>query len=106
MSASTLGLDAVLATSALVFTGLRWLGGAYLVYLGIRLWRAPAHMAGLQAAPAARPWHMVVHAYALTAMNPKGIIFFVALLPQFLDASRAFFRRLLSWWAPLSLWQP
>ncbi len=43
---------------------------------------------------------MVVHAYALTAMNPKGIIFFVAFVPQFLDASRAFFRRLLSWWAP------
>ncbi len=55
MSASMLGLGAVLATSALVFTGLRWPGGAYLVYLGIRLWRAPAHVAGLQAAPAARP---------------------------------------------------
>src|SRR3978361_62557 len=41
MTASMLGLGAVLATSALVFTGLRWLGGSYLVYLGIKLVRVP-----------------------------------------------------------------
>ena len=41
MTASVLGLGAVLAASAAIFTALRWIGGAYLVYLGIRLWRAP-----------------------------------------------------------------
>jgi len=40
MTASMLGLGAVLATSAAIFTVLRWVGGAYLVYLGIKLWRA------------------------------------------------------------------
>ena len=90
MSASMLGLGAVLATSALVFTGLRWFGGAYLVYLGIKLWRAPVGAAGFEAAPAAGPLRMFAHAYAVTALNPKSIIFFVAFVPQFLDASRPF----------------
>ncbi len=89
MTASMLGLGAVLATSAMMFTGLRFLGGAYLVYLGIKLWRAPVGAAGFEAAPAAGPLRMFAHAYAVTALNPKGIIFFVAFVPQFLDASRA-----------------
>lgn len=90
MTASMLGLGAVLATSALVFTGLRWLGGAYLVYLGIKLWRVPVGAAEFRAAPTAGPLRMFAHAFAVTALNPKGIIFFVAFVPQFLDASRAF----------------
>lgn len=90
MTASMLGLGAVLATSALLFTALRWVGGAYLIYLGIKLWRAPVGSAGFQEAPKAGPLRMFAHAYAVTALNPKGIIFFVAFVPQFLDASRAF----------------
>ena len=90
MTASMLGLGAVLAASALVFTGLRWVGGAYLIYLGVKLWRAPVGVAGLDSAPAAGALRMFVHAYAVTALNPKSIIFFVAFVPQFLDASRAF----------------
>jgi threonine/homoserine/homoserine lactone efflux protein len=90
MTASMLGLGAVLATSAMVFTGLRWLGGAYLIYLGIKLWRAPVGADGFEAAPAAGPLRMFAHAYAVTALNPKGIIFFVAFVPQFLDGSREF----------------
>ena len=90
MTASMLGLGAVLATSALVFTGLRWLGGAYLIYLGVKLWRAPVGAAGIEAAPTAGPLRMFAHAYVVTALNPKAIIFFVAFVPQFLDASRAF----------------
>ncbi len=88
MTASMLGLGAVLAASALIFTALRWLGGAYLIYLGIKLWRAPVGVAGLDAAPVSSRFRMLAHAYAVTALNPKGIIFFVAFVPQFLDATR------------------
>src|SRR4051794_23962187 len=67
MTASMLGLGAVLMTSGTIFTALRWIGGAYLIYLGIRLWRAPV---GPTAVPAAkdRGWRLMMgHAYAVTA---------------------------------------
>lgn len=41
MTASMLGLGVVIAASATIFTVLRWIGGAYLIYLGIKLWRSP-----------------------------------------------------------------
>ena len=90
MTASVLGLGAVLAASAVVFTTLRWVGGAYLVYLGIRLWRAPVQAADTGDVPAAGPLRMFAHAYAVTALNPKSIVFFVAFVPQFLAASEPF----------------
>lgn len=90
MSASMLGLGAILATSAAIFTALRWIGGAYLIYLGIKLWRAPVQGTELAATPQARPLRMLAHAYAVTALNPKSIIFFVAFVPQFLVPGRPF----------------
>jgi len=86
MTASMLGLGAMLAASAALFTVLKWVGAAYLIYLGIKLWRAP--VAGLGPASAdgdTRPGRIFLHAYAVTALNPKSIVFFVAFLPQFLD---------------------
>lgn len=94
MTASMLGLGALLATSAVLFTALKWLGAAYLVYLGIKLWRAPVadRVAAAELdAPATRPFKVFLHAYAVTALNPKGIVFFVAFLPQFLDLSKPLF---------------
>ncbi len=91
MTASMLGLGALLATSAAIFTVLKWVGAAYLVWLGIKLWRAPVAGAdGLPggAAPRERPLRIFAHAYVVTALNPKSIVFFVAFLPQFLDLSR------------------
>jgi threonine/homoserine/homoserine lactone efflux protein len=85
-----LGLGAVLAASAVVFTALRWIGGVYLVYLGIKLWRTPVAEAAAIDAPPARLSRMFAHAYAVTALNPKGIVFFVAFVPQFLVASAPF----------------
>ncbi|MCW6506405.1 LysE family translocator [Lichenifustis flavocetrariae] len=90
MTASMLGLGAVLAASATIFTALRWIGGAYLIYLGVKLWRAPvAETPNAEAAPASL-WRIFAHAYAVTALNPKGIVFFVAFVPQFLTASAPF----------------
>lgn len=87
MTASMLGVGALLATSATLFAALKWIGAAYLVWLGIKLWRAPVGEAALQAAPEARLRRIFAHAYAVTALNPKSIVFFVAFLPQFLDAA-------------------
>ena len=89
MTASLLGLGALLATSATLFIVLKWIGAAYLLYLGLKLWRAPvADATGGAAAPAARPGRILVHAYAVTALNPKSLVFFIAFLPQFLDGAR------------------
>ncbi|APG85111.1 transmembrane efflux protein [Sinorhizobium americanum CCGM7] len=90
MTASMLGLGALLAASATIFTILKWIGAAYLVWLGIKLWKAPVGVSGShEETPAAqRPLRIFLHAYAVTALNPKSIIFFVAFLPQFLDLSR------------------
>lgn len=90
MTASMLGLGALLATSATVFMVLKWAGAAYLVYLGMKLWRALVAegdaTADLPDAPRERPSRIFTHAYLVTALNPKSLIFFVAFLPQFLDA--------------------
>jgi threonine/homoserine/homoserine lactone efflux protein len=89
MTASMLGLGALLAASATLFTVLKWIGAAYLVYLGIKLWRAPVGAAGAQTeTTAARPGRIFLHTYVVTALNPKSIVFFVAFLPQFLDLSK------------------
>jgi threonine/homoserine/homoserine lactone efflux protein len=86
MTASMLGLGALLAASAVLFTVLKWIGAAYLVYLGVKLWRAPVGTLGKASADAeTRPLHIFLHAYAVTALNPKSMVFFVAFLPQFLD---------------------
>lgn len=92
MTASMLGLGALLAASAMIFTALKWIGAAYLIYLGIKLWRAPVAEPASEVEgapqPKERPFRIFLHTYAVTALNPKSIIFFVAFLPQFLDATR------------------
>src|SRR5690606_13210602 len=89
MTASMLGLGALLATSAAIFTVLKWAGAAYLVWLGVKLWRAPVSIGTEGDTPAeGKPLRIFAHAYVVTALNPKSIVFFVAFLPQFLDVSQ------------------
>ena len=88
MTASLLGLGALLAASAAIFTMLKWIGAAYLIYMGIRLWRTPVNNSGAEPVPETTSRRIFLHAYAVTALNPKSIIFFVAFLPQFLDTAR------------------
>lgn len=90
MTASMLGLGALLATSAAVFTVLRWIGGAYLIYLGIKLWRAPVAEQPADHVASASARRMFAHAYAVTALNPKSIVFFIAFVPQFIDPAAPF----------------
>lgn len=88
MTASLAGLGALLATSAELFTVLKWIGAAYLIYLGIKTWRANPNLgdAMTMMRPDSRRTH-VFRAFAVTATNPKSIAFFCAFLPQFLNHS-------------------
>ena len=84
------GLGALIVASATAFAAVKWLGVAYLLWLGIAQWRAPAH--GLHAAhggqdPATR-WSILARGWALNSVNPKGTLFMLAVVPQFLDPAR------------------
>ena len=88
IACSVLGLGAVLAASAEAFTVLKWVGAAYLVYLGIKLWRAPAVPMGTVAAGQVGRRSMrraIAESFWVTLLNPKGLLFFAAFLPQFID---------------------
>lgn len=86
LALSLLGLGALLATSSLWFVAVKWVGGCYLLYLGIKLLRTGIASGEffLSKAPDSR-WRLFVNTYLVTAMNPKGIVFYVAFLPQFIN---------------------
>lgn len=92
---SLLGLGALLATSAFWFTVVKWAGGLYLLYLGVKLLRAGVSSTEL-AAPASPKsrWRLFANTYLVTALNPKGIVFFVAFLPQFIKPDTSVTRQL------------
>ncbi|MDJ0623632.1 MAG: LysE family translocator [Desulfocapsaceae bacterium] len=88
MSLSLLGLGAIMVASATLFTLFKWAGAVYLFYLGINLWREkpttePLQHSLTQTSPAA----LFRSSFIVTALNPKGIAFFVAFLPQFVRAN-------------------
>jgi threonine/homoserine/homoserine lactone efflux protein len=84
---SATGLGAVLLASYELFSAIRWLGAAYLVWLGVGAFRGRS--AVFSAAPAAgaveRPGRMLLDGVVLQVANPKALVFFTALLPQFID---------------------
>ncbi|HMP40140.1 MAG TPA: LysE family translocator [Roseiflexaceae bacterium] len=87
---SLLGLGALLAASAFWFTVVKTIGGGYLLYLGIKLLRAgisPTRLVETHVPGSQR--RLFANTYLVTALNPKGMIFFVAFLPQFLVGSAA-----------------
>ena len=97
IAASLAGLGALLAASEIAFTVAKWIGAAYLVYLGVRLWRSPAPVVtalppatGQDAAMAARPQRLFGQGFLVAASNPKVLIFFVAFLPQFMVPGASF----------------
>jgi threonine/homoserine/homoserine lactone efflux protein len=95
MTLSMLGLGALLAASATLFTILKWVGAAYLVYLGIKLWRAGGTLDAAPRTDAVSAARMLGHAWLVTALNPKSITFFVAFLPAFLDPRADFLTQML-----------
>lgn len=85
MSASLAGLGALVLASATLFTVLKWIGAAYLVWLGIKLLRTrPSGGLGIGDGAELPARGVFAHAAAVTALNPKSIAFFIAFVPQFL----------------------
>lgn len=84
------GLGALVATSAMAFQIVKWCGVAYLVWLGVQQWRAPARpLAAQQDAAAQVPARaMVLRGWAVNAVNPKGTVFLLAVVPQFLNPAQ------------------
>lgn len=95
MTLSMLGIGALLAASATLFTVLKFAGAAYLVYLGIKLFRSGGTLAATPRHDVASALKMIGHAWLVTALNPKSITFFVAFLPQFLDRHGDFWSQML-----------
>ena len=86
------GLGAIIATSATAFLVVKWAGVAYLVYLGIKQWRAPAVPLVAEAddgGPLVKRRAMVLHGMLINIVNPKGTVFLLAVVPQFIDLSQA-----------------
>ncbi|MBP7492442.1 MAG: LysE family transporter [Rhodoferax sp.] len=81
-----LGLGALVAASSTAFLVVKWLGVAYLIWLGISQWRAPARPLVAQADGAVRVSRrpMVLRAWMINAVNPKGTVFLFAVVPQFM----------------------
>ena len=86
------GLGALIAASSFGFALVKWLGVAYLVYLGVQQWRAPAKPMVAASEPgeaAASLRQLVLRGWAINAVNPKGTVFLLAVVPQFLDLSQS-----------------
>jgi homoserine/homoserine lactone efflux protein len=87
---SMFGIGALLQASLVWLTVMKWAGGAYLVWLGIQVWRAPP--IGLAAAGSAEPraaWSLFSQGLLSALTNPKALLFFAAFLPQFIDPARS-----------------
>ena len=88
MTASLAGLGALVLASATLFTGLKWVGAVYLIYLGIKLFRSAkgASLGAVAKVGEAKASAVFAHSAAVTALNPKSIVFFIAFVPQFIRA--------------------
>jgi threonine/homoserine/homoserine lactone efflux protein len=96
MTLSLLGLGAIMSASATLFTLFKWIGALYLLYLGFNLWRAkPKSDYSQNGEKDISPRSLFKSSFIVTALNPKGIAFFVAFLPQFISPNKPVFNQLL-----------
>jgi len=84
------GLGALIAASATAFTVVKWLGVAYLVWLGIAQWRAPARpmVALSDTGVVVSQRSLILKAWMINVVNPKGTVFLLAVVPQFINLSQ------------------
>ena len=87
---SMFGIGALLATSVAWLVVMKWVGGAYLVWLGIEVWRSPPIGLEISSSTEPRAGGSLFRQGALSALtNPKALLFFAAFLPQFIDPARS-----------------
>ncbi|MDR3371510.1 LysE family transporter [Rhodoferax sp.] len=81
------GLGALMATSSAAFTVVKWLGVAYLVWLGIQQWRAPARpmVALSDTGEVVTQRALILKGWMINVVNPKGTVFLLAVVPQFIN---------------------
>jgi homoserine/homoserine lactone efflux protein len=83
------GLGALMATSGAAFTVVKWLGVGYLVWLGIQQWRAPARpmVALSDTGEVVTQRSLILKAWVINVVNPKGTVFLLAVVPQFINVN-------------------
>ena len=89
ITAAALGLSAILAASATAFTVVKWVGAAYLIYVGICLFRSSSPSSDQMATtglPTATLGTIFLQGFLTNVLNPKVALFFLAFLPQFVDS--------------------
>jgi len=91
MTASLVGLGALVLASSTLFVALKWVGAAYLVWMGIGMIRSAGSAKAIQIddAPQLSAGAVFRNAAVVTALNPKGIVFFIAFVPQFIRTDAA-----------------
>ncbi|MDO9165627.1 MAG: LysE family transporter, partial [Rhodoferax sp.] len=84
------GLGALVAASGAAFLVVKWLGVAYLIWLGIAQWRAPPTpmVANADKGAVVTRRSMILRAWMINAVNPKGTVFLLAVVPQFINLSQ------------------
>ena len=86
--AAAAGLSALIVSSAIAFSTVKYVGAAYLVYVGIRKWLERDEPAELEARPPRRGRRVFTQGIVVNVLNPKTALFFLAFLPQFIDRDR------------------
>lgn len=84
------GLGALMATSNTAFVVVKWLGVGYLVWLGIQQWRAPARpmVAASDSGEVITQRSLILKAWMINVVNPKGTVFLLAVVPQFISTAQ------------------
>jgi len=84
MTVSIVGLGALLATSAVLFGAFKWLAALYLIFLGIKAWRSDVNITEVKTTTTEKK-SIFKEALIVTALNPKGLIFFISFFPLFIN---------------------
>ncbi len=85
LTCAVLGLAVIVSTFAWLFVALKYLGAAYLLYLAVRHWRAPAAPTEIETPKAERPFRLFLAALSVMLGNPKVMVFYLALLPNLIS---------------------